>query len=212
MTLTGREALTLEVELGCGAVSLPHADLTLDGPPSASLLLFSMEQMHAQALPWPKLRYCEALWRVRVRHRGAPAFFASACDLDHPLVRGLGRTAIRYPVRPATFAFEDGTSPRFAVRSGLGSLALEVTPSLDPAPIVEPLPVLTLSGGNLYRIPWRETPTQHRVHAALKIREASLAEVTLGRGLAWPARAVLMRGRMHHCGLARRVDFPAQNG
>ena len=27
-----------------------------------------------------------------------------------------------------------------------------------------------------------------------------------------PARAVLMRGRMHHCGLARRVDFPAQNG
>jgi hypothetical protein len=202
LTLTGRESLTLEVELGCGLAAAPHPELELEAPGQVSLLLFAMEQMHAEALPWPKLRYREALWRVRVRHRGAPAFFASACDLDHPLVKALGRTAIRYPVRDASFAFEDGAAPRFSVRSPAGALELVARPSPDVAPVIEPLPVLTLGGKALYRIPWRETPTPERVWASLEVRDGALAEATLGAPVTWPSRAVLMRGRQHHCGLA----------
>jgi hypothetical protein len=208
--LSGTEALTLEVELGCDFSGPLFPQLTPHlGPAnrcSVSLLLFAMQGMHSVAVPWPRLLYREALWRLRVVHRGEPAFYCIACDLDHPLVRALGRTAIRYPVRSASFSFVDAAAPSFLVRSASGALELIANPRPERAPLVEPLPTLSVAGDTLYRIPWRETASDERFEAALEVRDASLAQATLGKNLTWPTRATLMRGRKHHCGLAQVLE------
>ena len=208
--LTGREALTLEVELGCDAAAarsvLPtrlELDVQADGQASVSTLLFSMEQMRVKGLPTPGLAYHEVLWRLRARHDGSPVFFAVACDLDHPLVRGLGATLIRYPVRRARFEFSESS---FRASAAEGTLHL-VTQPLEgsAAPVVhEPLPVFSSQGGALFQIPWEETPTAQRSEVRLEVRDDSLASRTMQGALRWPQRAVVMRGRRHHCGFASR--------
>lgn len=209
--LTGREALTLEVELVCEATAarsvLPtrlELDVHADGWASVSLLLFSMEQMRVKGLPTPGLAYHEVLWRLRARLDGSPVFFAVACDLDHPLVRGLGATLIRYPVRRARFEFSESS---FRESAAEGTLHLVTQPLEGSAtPIVrEPLPVLSRQGDALYRIPWEETPTSQRTEVRLEVRDDSLASRTMPGALRWPERATAMRGRRHHCGFASQA-------
>ncbi|MDP1915566.1 MAG: DUF2071 domain-containing protein [Myxococcales bacterium] len=209
--LTGREALTLEVELGCEATAarsvLPtrlELDVHADGWASVSVLLFSMEQMRVKGLPTPGLAYHEVLWRLRARLDGSPVFFAVACDLDHPLVRGLGATLIRYPVRRSRFEFSESS---FKASAAEGVLYLCTQPvEGSAAPVVqEPLPVFSRQGEALFRIPWEETPTPERTEVQLEVRDDSLASRTMHGALRWPRRAVSMRGRRHHCGFASRV-------
>lgn len=207
--LTGREARTLEVELGCDVAAarkvLPSRlePEVQDGWASVAVLLFAMERMHVKGLPGPTLAYHEVLWRLRARLDGAPVFFAVACDLDHPLVRLLGATLIKYPVRRARFAFDE---KEVRVSADGAALRLETRPVDDEVPAVhEPLPVLSVQDGVLFRIPWEETPTGDRRRVALEVRDDSLATRTLGGPLRWPAAAVAMCGRRHHCGVASRA-------
>lgn len=209
--LTGREALTLEVELGCEAAAarrvLPgrlELEVLEDGGASVAVLLFAMEDMRVKGLPGPGLAYHEVLWRVRARLDGRPVFFAVACDLDHALVRGLGSTLIRYPVRRARFEFSESS---FKASAAEGTLHLVTQPlEATGAPVVrESLPVFSEQKGSLFRIPWEETPTAQREEVRLEVRDDSLASRTIPGALRWPRRAVAMRGRRHHCGIASRL-------
>lgn len=209
--LTGREALTLEVELGCEAAAarsvLParlELDVHADGWASVSVLLFSMEQMRVKGLPTPGLAYHEVLWRLRARLDGSPVFFAVACDLDHPLVRGLGATLLRYPVRRARFEFSESSVRASAAGGTLHFVTQPIEGSAAPV-VRDPLPVFSRQGDALFRIPWDETPTSHRAEVRLEVRDDSLASRTMRGALRWPERAVAMRGRRHHCGFASRV-------
>lgn len=135
---------------------------------------------------------------------GSPVFFAVACDLDHPLVRGLGATLIRYPVRRARFEFSESS---FRASAADGTLHLVTQPIEGSAtPVVrEPLPVFSSQGDALFRIPWDENPTTQRSEVRLEVRDDSLASRTMHGTLRWPERATVMRGRRHHCGFASRV-------
>jgi hypothetical protein len=206
--LTGREALTLEVELAVDPLAVarlvPRRLSLAPGPDGAavvSLLCFAMDGLHLDGLPRPGLSYGEALWRLRARRDGADVFFALACDLDSPLVRAVGASLIRYPVRRADFSFGDG---RLLVATAAGRLSVTATPVDEVPPIAPALPVLAARGEALYEIPWRETPTPSRRWATLAVHDDSLAVATCGPSR-WPARGVVMQGRLHHCGLATRV-------
>jgi uncharacterized protein YqjF (DUF2071 family) len=205
--LTGTEALTLEIELTFDPRGLTRAlpaGLSLDVPDGVArcaLLLFRMEDMRVDGLPGPSLRYHEALWRLRVRHDGAPAHFALACDLDHPLVRLVGASLIRYPVRRTHFDVHDGAVPSLDLASTEGRLALTATPLDVVREVRPPLPVFTRAGAALRRIPWREDPPASAIEARLAVSDDALARARLG-AVQWPERGVLMRGRTHHCGVA----------
>lgn len=91
--LTGREALTLEVELACEATAarsvLPtrlELDVNPDGWASGSVLLFSMEQMRVKGLPTPGLAYHEVLWRLRALSMRTHYRNSALCS--PPLLRG----------------------------------------------------------------------------------------------------------------------------
>lgn len=211
LELRGTEALTLEVELTCAVEAarrlLPAAlapVVDAEGRARASLLLFAMEGMRVVGLPGPRLAYREALWRLRVRRDGEEAWFAAACDLDQPLVRAVGASLIRYPVRRARCDFGAGATPRFSVVAAGEALELVARPGTTRLEAVPPLPVFTAAGGALFRIPWRETPGPERVEAEVAVRADSLAVATLG-SVRWATGAALMRGRTHHCGAAERV-------
>ncbi|HEY8042608.1 MAG TPA: DUF2071 domain-containing protein [Polyangiaceae bacterium] len=209
--LVGTEALSLELT---GATSLARARVLLkdlapevsdDGNAVVGLLLFRMQGMHVRGTPGPKVDYGEALWRIGVVHEGAPAWFALRCDLDHPLVMSLGRRAIRYPVRAARFAFEDGGSAcSFAVRAEGVRLALRASITGRASSPVPPRRVLSRVTGVLYEIPWREDPPPEVHDARIEWTSVELARATLGAPVSWLPGAVLLRGRVHRCGLARR--------
>ncbi len=209
--LVGTEELTLEVE---GRLPRRHAlpftqGLTLDADGELArvgLLVFRMRGMHARGTPGPTLSYGEALWRIGIVSDGVPAWFAARCDLDHPLVRALGRTFIRYPVCTARFDLVDeGDACRFHVDAAHGALDVHAVTSDDEPPVIGPRRLLSRAGGRLYEIPWREDPAPMRRVARLEWRASSLVRAAFGADVSWSSEAHVLRGRTHRCGIARRA-------
>lgn len=218
--LRGTEAFTVELEgtvplaqaRAClGAAALPLETREADPTRAVvSVLLFQMRGMRARGLPGPVLDYAEALWRVGVLWRGAPAWFAVACDLDSAAVRALGAVLVRYPTRAARLAVDaegarvervDAAARRFAVRA-TAVPARETPPPVPPRPLLVPA---RRGSGALYRIPWREEPAPERRVARCEVSEPALARATLGEGLAWAPEGLVHSGRTHICGVASRA-------
>jgi hypothetical protein len=217
---TGTETLTLEIE-----GTLPHARAEeLAGPgvevqragdrAVVSLLLFQMKGLRPRGLPAPALDYGEALWRIGAVRDGESAWFGHACDIDHPLVRLTGAWLVRYPIRVASFTFDDdgegegkggcsvivdAESKHFKVRARPAETRGE-GPAASP-----PRRIFVRSRGALFEIPWREDPAPRRWSVTLDLADVALGVATFGADVAWAPSGVVHRGRIHRCGLARRI-------
>lgn len=207
--LSGTEVYTIEcvgsLPRAAARRLLPDAlGLPDDGDAEVGLLCFAMRSLGASepVRVGPRFDYCEALWRIGVTWRGAPAWFAVACDLDSAFVRTLGAILVRYPVRSAEIVVDDEHA---TIRAGgvgfeVRARALEHAP--DP---IAPRPILVGSGASLYRIPWREDPAPHRRDAEVTIVDDALERTTLGSAVRWQPHGLVHRGRIHRCGIASRV-------
>lgn len=177
---------------------------------AVSLLLFQMKGLRPRGLPAPPLDYGEALWRVGVIRDGAKAWLGHACDIDHPLVRLTGAWLVRYPIRVGSFGFEsdgdggcsaavDAAGARFVVRARAEDPRGE-GPKANP-----PRRIFVRSRRALFEIPWREDPAPRRWAVTLDLADVALGAETFGADVTWAPSGVVHRGRVHRCGLARRV-------
>ena len=198
MELRGTEALTLEV----GASLAPKAARALvpqrfeleDG--RANVLLFRMT-----GLSVARFDYFEALWRVSVRHEGALAWFAVKCDIDHPIVRGLGARLVRYPTRAAKIVGSEG---KWSVDAGGTKLEIGVRDE-DKASVPELRRCFVASGDRVYEIPWNEEPPAKARAVRVKVEDDALVRATFGDGAKLDETGVVHRGRVHICGFAKRI-------
>lgn len=209
MELRGEERITLELT---GA--LPEAQArrhvparfaleTREGEAVVGLLCFQMKGLKLLGVPGPAFDYSEALWRIGVVEQGQPGWFAVACDLDHRLVRALGRQLIRYPTRAGALSWSGGEETTFGVAGEHGGLRLRARASgenLDPVPPRRAF----VGNASLYEVPWREDPAPYRRAAALEVLDDALTRATLGE-VRWEPSALLHRGRIHRCGFAHRL-------
>jgi hypothetical protein len=209
--LAGTEAWTLELtgRVPRGAVEHAAAGLplreTAEGV-EVGLLLFGMRGLGVVRLPGPRFDYGEALWRLGVDLDDVPGWLGHTCDLDRALVGVLGRVLVRYPVRRARIEHaDDGERWSVVVEAAQGRrLRVDAVPSEDGPPATRPRPLVVGRDGHWSRIPWREDPAGWRRTAAIEVREDGLSAATLGGAVRWSARALVHRGRVHRCGLARR--------
>jgi uncharacterized protein YqjF (DUF2071 family) len=208
--LFGTEAWTLELS---GRVPRAAVERVAAGLPlretaegvEVGLLLFGMQGLRPARLPGPGFDYGEALWRIGVDLEDVPGWLGHTCDLDRALVGVLGRMLVRYPVRRARVEHEDdGERWRVALTAAGARMTVEATPSDDVPPAVRPRPLVVRGGTRWFRIPWREDPASWRHGATITVREDELSAATLGAGVRWSAEAVVHRGRVHRCGIARR--------
>lgn len=213
--LSGTERCTFELSGRLAAGNEPIASglppCYVDDAIEVSVLFFDMRGlrlMRPLRLP-PDNDYLEALWRVGVEYRGAPAWLAVACDIDKAMVRRLGKLFVRYPVREAKLAINVS---RAAVERGPDSFELRLT-ELGGTPDAElPRPMLVRDGGTLYRIPWREDPAPKRHEVRLAVRDLGLSLATFGAEVRWDAYGLLHEGRRHHCGIAQRAQHEISSG
>jgi hypothetical protein len=197
--LRGTEALTLEV--GASISSSFARGLVperFEVEPRASILLFKMSELAASFFPFAKFDYSEALWRISIRHEGAPAWFAVKCDLDHPVIRALGARLVRYPTRAARIV---GSEARWSVDAAGEKLELRVSDQEAAEP--PPLRRIFVPGG--YEIPWNETPPTRARSARITLGDDALLRATLGDDAKLDATGIVHRGRVHMCGFARRA-------
>jgi hypothetical protein len=202
--LRGTEALTLEVGASLSlsaARPLVPARFELDAEPRANVLLFKMTGLAARGLSFATFDYFEALWRVSILHEGAPAWFAVACDIDHPVVRALGARLVRYPTRAARIVGSEG---RWLVEAGGAKLDLRVSDE-DTAAVPALRRTFVARGANVYEIPWDEEPPAKARSARVTASDDSLLRATFGDAAKLDDTAVVHRGRVHMCGFARAV-------
>lgn len=212
--LCGTEEVTFEIggridpgrarELVPPALSLEP----IDGGARVSVLFFRMRGLRPRGVPIPGQDYDEALFRIGVAWNGSPAWLAVACHLDRAHVRIVGEHLVRYPVRDGRFTLEAAAGRgRFEVHErGAGRLAFEVEIARGTVPVARPRPVLVRQGGHLYEIPWREDPAPDRRPARVRSVDDALARDVLGwEGIVWDPTGEVLRGRVHRCGLARKL-------
>lgn len=208
--LFGTEAWTLELS---GRVPRAAVERVVGGLPvhetaegvEVGLLVFGMQGLRPTRLPAPGVSYGEALWRIGVHLDDVPGWLGHTCDLDRALVGVLGRMLVRYPVRRARVDHDDdGERWRLCLDAAGRRLVVEATPGDDVPPAVRPRPIVVRSGERWFRIPWREDPASWRRVAPIEVREDGLSAATLGAAVTWASEAVVHRGRVHRCGIARR--------
>ncbi len=200
--LRGTEADTLELDGTLPASARSHVPAPLEipeGPVRVNVLFFAMRGLALRGVPWPTFDYQEALWRIAVQLDGVPAWFAIACDLDHASIRALGRRIVRYPTRVARF------ERRWSVEASGGTLSTRV---IEEAQSPEPVPAqrtFVRDGTCVYEIPWEEIAAPERHAASVEVLCDSLSERTFGERVTWASSGLVHRGRIHMCGVARRV-------
>lgn len=208
--LRGTEAWTLELagRVPRAAVERLGAGLALRETAEGvevGLLLCGMQGLRPARSPGAGFDYGEALWRIGVDLDDVPGWLGHTCDLDHALVGVMGRWLVRYPTRRARIEHDDdGERWRVAVQAAGARLAVEVVPDDAVPPAMRPRPIVVSQGGRYYRIPWREDPAPWRRAAALRVVEDGLVLPTLGGPVQWSSEAVVHRGRIHRCGVAKR--------
>jgi len=180
-----------------------------DGVARANVLLFKMSGLTMSALPVARFDYGEALWRVSIRHEGAPAWFAVKCDIDDPIVRALGGQLVKYPTRAARIVGSEAKWRVEARASGARDAAdsrLEVRVSdADDAPVPATRRTFVSRGARVFEIPWEEIPPSRARSARIAVLDAALLRATLGESARLDDTGVVLRGRVHMCGFARRL-------
>jgi len=202
--LEGTEIDTLELDglLPAGACTDVPALLDVgQGPVGVNILFCAMRGLRLRGLPWPRFDYHEALWRISVQFEGAPAWYAIACDLDSPVIRGFGRRVVRYPTRVARFT---GSWTVEAAGGALSTRAIEGTESPAPVP---PRRTFVRDGAHVYEIPWQEIAAPERHLARVDVLSDSLSQRTFGEYVTWASLGLVHRGRIHRCGVAHRSSI-----
>ena len=214
VTLTGTEEISIEVPgvlprtqaeaLVGDSLRVEHAH----GYTPVSLLLFQMKGLRADGVEGPGHNYGEALWRIGVMAKGEPAWFALACDVDNAVVRKGGSWLVRYPLRTGKFRFE-GSQARGAVEVEAKGKKLVVvaTPRLvEPPPLQPPRRLVVRHANTLWDVPWEEGAAPFRRTALIAFAAGELAEATFGPEVRWERDGLLHRGRVHRCGLAKKLE------
>jgi len=200
--LRGTETDTLELDGALPASARPSVPAPLriaDDPVRVNVLFFAMHGLTVRGIPWPAFDYHEALWRIAVTLDGEPAWFATACDLDSPTIRALGRVVVRYPTRIARFA------GRWSVEVDGRSMSTRVTEGTESPDPVAGRRTFVCDGGRAYEIPWEEIAAPRRCVASVDVVSDSLSEPTFGAGVTWARSGLVHHGRIHMCGVARRI-------
>jgi hypothetical protein len=199
--LRGTEADTLELDgaLAGAQVHVPAPLTCADSPMRVNILLFAMRGLTVRGVPWPRFDYHEALWRIAVELDGEPAWLATACDLDSPVIRALGRRIVRYPTRVARFA------GRWSVEAAGGALAVELAETEHAPAAQPPRRTLVTDRGCVYEIPWQEIAAPVRRTARVALVTDTLSAITFESRATWSETGLVHRGRIHMCGVARRV-------
>lgn len=213
LTLSGTEELSIEVH---GVVPKERGKALAGGLPvelvrgqvPVSVLLLQMKNLKPDGAPVPGMNYGEALWRVGVMIDGEPAWLGLVCDIDNAVVRKSGGWLVRYPTRTAKFHFE-GSQARGAVDLTANGkrCAVFATPTLAEPPEPEPPRRLVVRNANaLWEVPWSEDPAPFRRVARIAFAAEELAEETFGPQVRFLPEGLLHRGRVHHCGVAKKLE------
>lgn len=211
-TLTGTEELTLEIpgSLPREKAATLAGDLEVEharGATPVSLLVFRMVGLAADDAPaGPGASYAEALWRVAVVFRNAPAWLVIACDVETAFVRKTAGWLVRYPVRPAAFTFE-GSLARgsMSIEAKGKRLAIMSIPGTSEPPPDEVRPMLVRSSASLFEIPWSTEAAPFRRIARVAFAAEDLSEATFGPAITWATEGRIHQGRVQHSGIAVRV-------
>jgi hypothetical protein len=201
-TLRGTEELTLEVgasldEAFARAAVPARLELEAEGGRArAGLLLFRMSGLRWRELP-PSFDYMEALWRISVRSGGELAWYAVACDIDHPVVRFLGARVVRYPTRAAKLMASEA---RWKDATNDAALELDIS-DVEPGVV----PSLRRTFVSSYEIPWTEQPPNRARSVRVKVKEDALLRATFGEDAKLDEMGVVHRGRIHMCDAAKKV-------
>ena len=192
--MRGTEALTLEVGTSLDlAAARALAPERFEVEDRASLLLFKME-----GLSVARFDYFEALWRISMRWEGAPAWLAVKCDIDHPVVRALGAQFVKYPTRAARIVGSEG---KWSVDANGVKLDVRLKDD-DAGKVPETRRTFVASG---YEIPWEEEPPARARTVKVTVADDALVRATFGESAKLDETGVVHRGRIHICGLAKRI-------
>ncbi len=211
--LSGTESHSIEIAGRLDpdrARALLPADLLAredEGGAEIELLAFRMRGLAPNGLSWMGMDYTEILFRLGVEWRGAPAWFVVRGVVDRKVVAASAAALMRYPMmRSRPIDIEPGPSKwRLCARDrGEDTLCATLTLEADTSPAPRPVrPVLVRSRGELFRVPWDETPSPHRRQASSLVEAGALEKEALGAHARWTT-AVLHEGRQHRCGVAGR--------
>lgn len=191
----GRERVTIELD----GFFKPTRDLPdrleyelVEGQARVSLFAFHVDNLKVKRVPFGT-SYSELLWRIAVRHAGAPAWWVTACDLEALIPTWAARRWVRYPVR---WQRVNVTERQLSMRD----LNFDIGPGVGTAR-VEQRDLLT---GDLYRVPWGDDASGAQ-HAEVTDLTDSLGRLTVGTDITWSPTAIVRYGRMHRCGVAASV-------
>lgn len=205
MQLVGAEPISFELDGHARADDARNVvprqlelDSAADGTVPVRLLVLEMKGIHVAPLGAASSDYFEALWRVGVRHRGAPAWFSPACDIDKKLARWLAKSLVRYQTRAAAITIDDA---HFAIRRGGTSLVARF--GAQQSELAPPAASRLLITGTeaLYIVPWRDTIAPWRARLDVAIEADELSTATIGT-IAWAPHGILSHDRPHRCGVA----------
>jgi hypothetical protein len=185
-------------------------EIAAPGQARIGVLLFRMSRLGPRALAGKLgLSYGEALFRVGTTLGGVPAWACPACDLDRAPVRALGRWIVRYPTVAARIAIDDRGEVWRAYTAAAGE-TLEVSARIGGVRSVRtPRRAIVIEGARIFQIPWREEPGAWCRAADAEVVRDARARTALalleGEPITWEREALVLRGRRHVCGVARRV-------
>jgi hypothetical protein len=202
--MKGLEAVSLEIFATLSAYDAAARSAPLDpvvdanGRAFASVMVFEMKGLRLWGLPG--VDYKEALWRVKVKHAGAEAWLAVACDIDETLPRFIAAQAVRYPTRAAELSIVTRADTTVTVGSGFEATVSEKG---EPA-TVAPLPMVVARGIQVFNVPFGSQTGRGLVSCGVKVTRDALWKKTLGAS-ARASSALLQWDRPHECGLAKLV-------
>jgi hypothetical protein len=187
----GIERVTIELAGECAAPAALPDGLTFDG--RVSLFAFYVDDLRIRGVPFARSSYAEVLWRIGVRYRGEPAWWAVACDLEARLPAIAARRWVRYPVRRNALEVSES---RVRIADTFG---FSLGPDREPANIDHRI----LLTGNLYEVPWGDDASGAHTADVSDLTD-TLGRVTVGTDISWSSTAIVRRGRRHRCGVAQR--------
>jgi hypothetical protein len=202
--MNGLEVVTLELFATLSAYDAAARTAPLDpsvdenGRGYASLLIF---QLKGLKLWWlPGVDYSEALWRVKVKHQGADAWLAVACDIDEPLPRAVAARLVRYPTRAAELSIVTRADTTVKVGDGFEATLSET----GEQPTLATLPLVVARGPQVFTVPFGTQVGKGLVRCGVKVAKDALWKKTFGAS-ARVSSGQIQWERPHECGLARRA-------
>jgi hypothetical protein len=173
-----------------------------------SIVLLSLQDVHADAFAAFKRSWTQVLWRVGVRVRDKPAWLLFKVDVDAAVPRAAMGWLMSFPTRAAALHVKDSARQvDVVVASGDQTLLVRVElHTATPSRAQDKKKLVLRHGARFYEAPWGHDAPTSRVAGDAKVSVQDLAEETFGHGAAWDEEAVVWRDRAHRCG--RAMELP----